>query len=130
MSIREVAKKVNISISSAKRLQKELKKDIPPIKYGGPSKVSKVTKRGLARNFELGRLGTLHEGQKFVESTEGVHVDERTVKHYLESKGLKKYLKQKMPDLIDDQMLARLKFAREYVYWRIGGLEDWRIGRV
>src|SRR5574338_362468 len=71
MSVRKVAEKVNIPAAAVGRIRKELKKDIPPPNYGGPSKVSKVTKRALARNFELGDLETLKEGQDFVESTEG-----------------------------------------------------------
>lgn len=123
MSIRKAAEKANISIASAGNIQRELKNSIPPPKYGGPSKVSKVTKRVLARNFELGRLGTLQEGQRFIESIERVHVDKRSIKRYLDSEGIKKYLKQRMPDLTQDHMLARLKFAKEHLHWT---LEDWK----
>lgn len=123
MSIREAAKKYKISISSAGRIKRSMGKSIPVLKKGPPSKISRVAKRALARNFEVGKLGTLKEGQNYIESSEGVHVAEHSVKRYLAEEGLVRYLKKKKPDLTENDKLARLKFAKEHLHWTV---EDWR----
>ena len=122
-SIHEVARALSISIRAAHKIRRAIKEHIPVNKPGRPSKVSGVTKRVLARQFDIGQLGTLQEGQRFVQSTEGVHVDERTIRAYLSSENVDRYLKQKRTDLTDDQKSARMKFAEEHLHW---SLEDWK----
>lgn len=122
-SCQEVSKNLNISISSAQRIRKDDKGNIPVPKGGRPSKVSERTRRTLARDFDTGELETLKEGQQLVESTEGVQVDKRSIRRYLKMENMKTYVKQKRPDLTKSQMDARYKFAKDHLNWTV---EDWK----
>jgi len=122
-SIREVSGALHISISSAGRIKRRNKEDLPMPKFGRPYKVSKVTRRHIAREFDIGTLRTLKEGQREVELIEGIHVDERSIRKYLKTEHLETYLKQRMPDLTDDQKKARYNFAKKHLHWTC---EDWK----
>lgn len=123
MSCREVANALKISITSVERIRKREETNIPPIKYGGPSKISKEGRRYLTRQYVTGNLETLKDGQQFIQSTEGVHVAAQTVRNHLMSEGLATYVKHKRPNLTEDQKAIRYQFAKDHLCWT---LEDWK----
>ncbi|KAG0195369.1 hypothetical protein BGX31_006351, partial [Mortierella sp. GBA43] len=90
-SSREVAKTLGISIGSALRIRKEEQENIPEPKMGRPWKVSKTTRRHIAREYNTGNITTLREGQQLIKSTEGIHVHARTVDKYTKMEGLRTY---------------------------------------
>lgn len=119
----EVSKNLGISVTSVQRIRKADKENIPISKGGRPSKVSARTKKVLARNYTGGKLDTMKDGQRLVKSAEGVQVHESSIRRYLESEGVKTYVKQKKPDLTNDQKSARYKFAKAHLNWTV---EDWK----
>jgi len=121
-SCRNVAKELKISITTTQRIRNRNKENIPPPKKGRPSKVTKASRKVLAREFDTGQLETIEEGQEFVESNDKVQVHGKTIKRYLASENVKAYVKQKRPEVTDDQRKARLKFAREHLHWTV---QDW-----
>ncbi|KAF9106236.1 Galactose-3-O-sulfotransferase 3 [Mortierella sp. AM989] len=88
-SAREVAKSLKISLGSALRIRREDKEHIPDPRLGRPSKVSKRTRKALAHKFETGELQDIRDGQRFVQSVDGVWVHEQSIRNYLKSEGLK-----------------------------------------
>jgi transposase len=122
-SARAAAKALGISVSSAIRIQRKDKEDIPPIARGRPAKVHKRTKTLLAKQMKIGTLESIHEAQQFIESTEGVHVHGETVRRYLRNEGVKAFVQPKKPDLTRKQRFARRKFAKEHLSWTT---EDWK----
>ncbi|KAF9111504.1 hypothetical protein BGX27_004822 [Mortierella sp. AM989] len=105
-STREVAKSLNISLGSAIRIRQKDKQNIPDPRMGRPPKVSKKTRKVLARKFETGELQNIRDGQQFVQSIEGVQVHVRSIRNYLKGEGLRCYVQSKKPDLTEEQMNA------------------------
>lgn len=121
-SARATAKALGISISSAVRIQQQQKENIPPLKKGGPMKVSEASRATMARLKREGILKSIHEAQKYIESVEGCRVHGETVRRYLRQEGLNAYVQPRKPGLTKDQMKARRKFAKEHMHWTI---DDW-----
>jgi transposase len=121
-SARATAKALGISISSAVRIQRQQKENIPPLKKGGPMKVSERTRETMARLKREGILRSIHDAQKYIESVEGCRVHGETVRRYLRQEGLNAYVQPRKPDLTKDQMKERRKFAKEHMHWTI---DDW-----
>jgi len=87
---REVANELGIPQSTVAKIRKENKENLPePPKAGAHCKVSALTKRDLARKFDTGALRTLRDGQHYIESVEGPHVNVESVRNYLEDEGLR-----------------------------------------
>lgn len=122
-SAREVSRTLGISIGSALNIRKGEQENIPPTKMGHPWKVSMTTRRHVAREYNAGRITTPLEGQRLIQSIEGVHVHARTVDKYLAMEGLKTYVQRKKPMLTKDQKAARYQFAKDHLHWTI---DDWK----
>lgn len=122
-SSRNVSRELGISVTSAQRIQKKDKENIPPPKMGSPIKVSETTRRNLARQFDTRILTTLREGQHVVQALEGKQVCTRSIRKYIGMEGLKTYVQQKKPDLTKNQMAARYQFAKDHLKWTV---EDWK----
>jgi transposase len=122
-SAREVSRTLGISVGSVLNIRKRGLDNMPESKKGGPWKVSKTTRRHLAREYDTGHIQTLRGGQQLVQSAEGVQVHARTVERYIHIEGLKTYVQRKKPDLTKEQMAARYTFAREHLDWT---MNDWR----
>ncbi|KAF8952324.1 hypothetical protein BGZ46_003518, partial [Entomortierella lignicola] len=75
------------------------------------------------RKFINGELRTHKDGQAFIQSVEGVHVSEKTVRNYLKLEGCKTYCSQKKPGLTDDQKKLHYKFAKAHLHWTV---DDWK----
>lgn len=119
----QVSESLGISLGVVIKIRKKNIDSIPPSKVGRPSKVSKVTKRLLARKYDQGELTTLRQGRKAVEKIQGISVDERTVRSYIREEGLKTYIQPKKPDLTEEQMDVRYRFAKTHLQWTV---EDWK----
>jgi transposase len=122
-SIRQVSSAVGISISSAQKIQKEDKENIPAPKIGRPSKGSERAKILLARKFSSGRLRTLREGQQYVQSTGGGRIATATVRSWLRHEGLRAYVCPRKPRLTKENKAARYKFAKDHLDWTTA---DWK----
>ena len=90
---------------------------------GPPSKISKDTRKTLARQFNNGTLQSLQDGKRMVESADGEQVHVRTVQRNLEKEGLKAYVQQKKPDLTLNHKRDRLEFAKAHLHWTV---EQWK----
>jgi hypothetical protein len=77
----------------------------------------------MARQFDIGELKTYKDGQRFVQSTNGKHVDVSTVRQNLSTEGMKTYSRPKKPNLTNDQIARRLQFAKDHISWTI---DDWK----
>jgi len=119
MSLREVASTLRISVGAVQRIREREKENIPAPKIGRPSKISKRTKVHLARDFDTGKLTSLHDGKKLIQSIEGVQVHTETVRRYLKSQHVKAYIKPKKPKLTKDHIASRYKFATEHLDWDV-----------
>lgn len=122
-SARETARQLGVSIGPVLNVRKADLSNIPPSKVGRPSKISKTTRRYIAREFDKGELTTYKQGQRLMKSLVGEHISVRTVERVLDMEGLKTYVQQKKPSLTADQKSARLKFARDHLKWTV---EDWK----
>jgi transposase len=122
-SCTEVSNTLNISISSAIRIRKRNNLNIPSPKMGPPSKVSKRTKHYIANQYNIGKLETMKDGQKLIQSVEGVQVNKKTIRNYLRSENMATFIKQKKPYLTDNHKRARYKFAKDHLNWTV---EDWK----
>ncbi len=122
-SVREVADSVGISIATAIRIRSDHKENIPPPKRGRPSKIAPETKRVLARQFNIGRLRTLHDGQRFIQATDGVQVHVQTVRRNLRVEGIRAFVQRKRPDLKPNHVQDRLAFAQAHITWTV---DDWK----
>lgn len=122
-STSQVSKELGISISSAIRIRKKDKENIPEPNVGRPLKISKSSRRLLARHFNTGELRTLDDGKRFVKSVKGEQIHSRTVRRYLEKEGLRAYVQQKKPHLTPNHRSERLEFACRHLNWTI---EQWR----
>ena len=120
---REVANNLGISISSAIRIRKDDLENIPPSTKGRPAKITKVTSRVLARQFNTGQLQTLQDGQRLVHSTDGQQVHPRTVLRNLQRQGVRAYVERPKPDLTPNHRRDRYKFAKDHSHWT---LDDWK----
>ncbi|KAF9936745.1 hypothetical protein BGZ70_006735, partial [Mortierella alpina] len=96
-SAREVAGNLKVSVSFVLKVRKANQENIPPPKMGRPSKISKDTRKTLARQFNRDTLQSLHDGQRMVQSADGEQVHVRTVQRNLEKEGLKAYVQQRKP---------------------------------
>jgi len=67
-------------------------KDTPRPKLGGPWKVTMKTRTLLGHLFESGKLLTLKEGQRLVQSINGINVHVRIILKYLRQEGVKAYI--------------------------------------
>lgn len=123
LSCRKVANNLGLSPSTVIGIKHERAEHIPESKKGHPYKVSKVTRRNLARQYNIGELEKLKEGQKLVKATEGVHVSKRSIRNYLNMEDMKTFVKQKKPDLTEDHKRSRYEFAKKHLNWT---LEDWK----
>lgn len=90
---------------------------------GRPSKVTKRTKVALVRQFHTGKLLTLHQGQQFVRSMDGVQIHVKSLRNILNQEGLKAYVQRSKSDLTKDQIAARYKFAKDHLKWTV---DDWK----
>lgn len=122
-SVRDVASGLGISISSAVKIRKEDKENIPDAKMGRPLKISKETSRNLARQFNTGILRTLRDGQRMVQTVEREQVHVRTISRHLEKQGVRAYTQQKKPSLTKNQMAQRYDFAKAHLKWTV---DDWK----
>lgn len=118
-----MAATLNVSTASVSRVRKQCKENIPDSKIGRPSKVSQRTREVLARQFDTGKLLTLKDGQRMVQSVEGIPISTRSIWNYLNAEGLKGYVRRKRPDLTADQIKARYKFAKDHLKWTV---DDWK----
>ncbi|KAH7050483.1 hypothetical protein BKA57DRAFT_303959 [Linnemannia elongata] len=64
-SVRKVTDSLGISITTATRIRKENKVNIPPPKIGRPNQISLRTKEVLAHQFKTGQMTKLNDGQRF-----------------------------------------------------------------
>lgn len=119
----EVSKALHISVTTAQKIRKRLKDNIPAPRRGRPFKVPRRTRRVLARKIYTGDIETLPKGQKYVRSVEGVQVNTRSIRNYLKMEGLKTYLKPKKPGLTDAQKKLRYQFAKKHLHWTV---DDWK----
>ncbi|KAF9342683.1 hypothetical protein BGX26_007047, partial [Mortierella sp. AD094] len=98
-STSEVARELDISISSAIRIREGDRENIPEPKMGRPSLVSPTTKRVITREIDTGKLRTIQEVQQYIKSAEQVHVGIETARRYVKSEGLKNYVRPFKPRL-------------------------------
>jgi transposase len=122
-SAREVASNLKVSVSFVLKVRKANQENMPPPKMGPPSKISKDTRKTLARQFNNGTLQSLQDGKRMVESADGEQVHVRTVQRNLEKEGLKAYVQQKKPDLTLNHKRDRLEFAKAHLHWTV---EQWK----
>lgn len=122
-SVRQVASSLGISIGSVITIRNEHKENIPPPKRGRQCKIAPRTKEVLARQFKTGRLTTLLDGQQFIQETDGVQVQLRTVWRNLRDEGIRAYVEQKKPNLKPKHVRDRLAFARAHENWTV---DDWK----
>lgn len=122
-SCRKVSQSLKISLSSVERIRNKDKGNIPTLKPGRSSKVSKRTRRYLAREFSKGELERLKDGQRLVQSVGGVHVWKQSILNYLRSEDMGTFIKQRKPYLTEDHKKARYQFAKDHLKWT---LEDWK----
>lgn len=122
-SVRETSRTLNISVGAVSKVRQENQENIPDPKMGRPSKVSKATKRYIARQFDTGKIQSLREGQQLIQSMEGTQVHIESVRRYIYKEGLKGYVSQRKPDLTRNQKSARYQFAKRYLKWSV---EDWK----
>ncbi|KAF9899710.1 hypothetical protein BX616_002886, partial [Lobosporangium transversale] len=73
-SVREISRTLHISTFSVSKIYQRGKANIPRPKMGRPTKVTRRTKTLLARYFDIGKIVTLKEGQRFIKSTDGVQI--------------------------------------------------------
>ena len=118
-STRATSKALNIPTGAALRIRKKDLDNIPILKAGRPSKVTKTTKRHLAREFDTGRINTLQQGKRLIKAVKGVTVHQSTVDNYLKQEGLKTYVQSKKRGLTKDQKSARYTFARNHLDWTV-----------
>lgn len=123
ISSRNVSKELGVSVGAILRVRREDKENIPDPKMGPPSKVSKITKDKIVRQFNTGKLQSICEAQELVQSVEGVHVHETTIRSLMKDGGLKGYVKRNKPLLTKKHRKARLRFARDHENWTV---EDWK----
>ncbi|KAG0277955.1 hypothetical protein BGZ97_009813 [Linnemannia gamsii] len=114
-SVGDVSGTLRISKPSVLKFRKGDLENIPPSKAGRPSKVSKRTRRHLAREYDAGKITTRREGQRLVQSAEVAHVHERTIDKFLKMEGLKTYVQRKKPRLTQEQIAARYQFAKDHL---------------
>jgi len=122
-STRATSKALNIPIGAALKIRKKDLDNIPILKAGRPSKISKTTRRRVAREFDMGRINTLQQGKRLIKAVEGVTVQRSTVDNYLKKEGLKTYVQYKKRGLTKDQKSTRYNFARNHLHWTIN---DWK----
>ncbi|KAG9319063.1 hypothetical protein KVV02_004806, partial [Mortierella alpina] len=122
-SVRDVASNLKVSVSFALKVRNSNKENVPPPKLGRPSKISKDTRKVLARQFNNGSMQSLQDGQRMVQSTDGGQVHARTVRRHLEKEGLKAYVQQKKPGLTLNHRRDRLEIAKAHLHWTV---EQWK----
>jgi len=122
-SAREVASNLKVSVGFALKVRKANKENMPPPKMGRPSKISKDTRKILARQFNNGAIQSLQDGQRVVQAAEGELVHVRTVQRHLEKEGLKAYVQQRKPGLTLNHRKDRLEFAKAHLHWTV---EQWK----
>ncbi|KAF9972051.1 hypothetical protein BGZ75_001612, partial [Mortierella antarctica] len=83
-SARDVANNVKVSVGFALKVRNSIKENVPPPKLGRPSKISKDTRKVLARQFNNGITQSLQDGQRMVQSADGGQVHARTVRRHLQ----------------------------------------------
>jgi hypothetical protein len=105
------------------RIRNRDKKNIPKLKVGRPYKISKESRRYLARQFNVGELETMKDGQRLIQSAERIKVHRTSIRKYLNMEHMKTYIARKKPDLTETQKKARYKFAKDHIHWTI---EDWK----
>jgi transposase/RNAse (barnase) inhibitor barstar len=122
-SVRQVATNLKIAVGSAVNIRNANKENLPPPKMGRPSKVSKDTRKVLARQFNNGSIQTIQDGQRIVQAEDGEQVHARTVRRHLQKEGLKAYVQQKKPGLTLNHRKDRLAFAKAHLHWTV---DDWK----
>jgi len=122
-SVREVSARLGISLGAVSRIRKDNEENIPAPKMGQPIKVSRSTQRYVARQFDIGKITTLRDGQRLIQSMDGAQVHIESVRNYLEREGLKGYIQQRKPGLTKEQIAKRLKFAQDHLHWTV---EEWK----
>ena len=77
----------------------------------------------LGRKMNTGDLSSLRDAQRFIQKTDGMHVDVETVRRNLQQQNIRAYVQQKRPDLKWNHVQERLTFAREHTKWTVN---DWK----
>ncbi|KAF9153495.1 hypothetical protein BGX20_004895 [Mortierella sp. AD010] len=113
-SVREVSGTLGIRKPSVLKNRKGDLENTPPSEPGRPPKVSKATRRHLAREYDTGKIATRHEGQQLVQSVERVHVQERTIDKFLKMEDLKTNMQRKKHKITQEQIAAQYQFAKEF----------------
>lgn len=122
-SVGKVSRSVKVSKSSVSKIRRAHEDSIPSPKMGRPSKITKRTKTLLSRQFDIGELLTLRDGQDLVHRVKGVHVDKESIRNYLKQEGLRGYVQRKKRDLTEDQIAVRYQFAKDHLHWTV---DDWK----
>jgi hypothetical protein len=122
-SVRATSRTLGISAGSVLKIRKDDLNNIPILMAGRPYKVSKRTRRHIARDYDVGRISTLRQGKQLTKPIEGFDIHRSTVDKYLKMEGLKTYVQQKKRGFTKDQKAARLKFARDHLNWTV---DDWK----
>lgn len=122
-TIREVAASVGISIGSAVSIRKADEENLPPPQVGRPRKVTETTRRKIARDLMTGKIKTLTDAQRSIQSTDGGHVHVSTIRRSLRLEGLRAYVRGAKPELDDNHKRQRLKFAMDHKDWVV---DDWK----
>ncbi|KAF9195320.1 hypothetical protein BGZ51_002835 [Haplosporangium sp. Z 767] len=105
-SIREVSKALNISSGAVYKIRQKNLKSIPNPKMGRPSKVSKSTKRYIARQYHIGKLRSLREAQELIQSMDGVQVQVESIRRFIHEENLEEYKVPRRLGLSKDQKVA------------------------
>jgi len=79
-----VASNLKISISSAVEIREADQENMPPPKMGRPAKITKDISRNMARQFNIGVLRSLQDGQRMVQSMDRGQVHVRAVQRHME----------------------------------------------
>jgi transposase len=122
-SIRQVSKKCGVTKSTIQNVRRGLVQNIILPNAGRPSKLSPQNKRFCTRAITAGRLDTVKEVTKLLETEMNVHVNEQTVRRALQEAGLKAMEKEKRLKLSPKNIKARLAFAKRHKDWTI---TDWK----
>jgi transposase len=123
-SVSKIANKIGVSKSTVNNYSKEAGLSNQKNKGGRPKKLSYEISGIIKRNFSKNKLKNLSEGREMIQKKFNVDCSRQTIKNYLNSNGLKCFIKTKKPLLSADNKKKKVFIRRKKFKFYFFRLEE------